>query len=81
MTNSYKELVQFYSQMHHCPIDLVTEGWQLECQDQQLLLVALPNEAKVHKVIGKMIIAHDPDFGKCAGGDLVIQPATVPCNH
>jgi hypothetical protein len=49
MTNPYQELVQYYSQLHHVPIDLVTEGWQLECHDQQRLLVALPNEAKVHK--------------------------------
>jgi hypothetical protein len=70
MTNPYQELVQYYSQLHHVPIDFVTEGWQLECQDQQRLLVALPNEPKTHRVFGKMIIAHDPDFGKCVGGDI-----------
>lgn len=76
MQNHISDLTQFYAQKFNVPIDYVTQPWQLECLDQHQMIVGLPEDGSKHHVIGDMIVALNPDFGKCAGGDLVIVEDT-----
>lgn len=72
MNENYSELIQFYSQKLNVPIELVRQPWQLECRDKHQIAVGLPCEVNEHRVIGDMIVAMNPDFGKCIGGDLIV---------
>lgn len=72
MNSQFSDLIQYHSQLHHVPIELVNQPWQLECLDQHQVVIGLPEDGSKHHVIGDMIVALNPDFGKCAGGDLII---------
>jgi len=76
MIQQIQDLVQFYAQKYHVPIDLVTEKWQTDTMNSQHITVALPRDASEHKVLGDMVFSYDLDYAKELGGDLVVAEDT-----
>jgi hypothetical protein len=74
MISAIRELVQFYSQQFHVPIECVRETWEMETWERQGLLVGMPESTDdaIDKKIDKLAFGHDPEFGKQLGGDLVV---------
>ena len=75
MISAIRELVQFYSQQYHVPIECACEIWELDTWDQNGLLVAMPESTDDanDKRIEKLMFGHDPEFGKKLGGDLIVM--------
>jgi hypothetical protein len=71
MINQIQDLVRFYSQKFHAPIDVLSEAWQAENWDRTGLIVMLPCQATMTKTIGDMALMHDAGFVKQLKGDLV----------
>jgi hypothetical protein len=74
MISAIRELVQFYAQQFHVPIECASETWELETWDKQGLLIGMPSATPsgLDKEIDGLKFGHDPAFGKDLGGDFVI---------
>jgi len=76
MIQQIQDLVQFYAQKYHVPIDLVTEKWQTDTTNSQHITVALPRDASEHKALGEIVVSYDLNYAKEVGGDLVVAEDT-----
>ncbi|HEY3294036.1 MAG TPA: hypothetical protein VGL38_01205 [bacterium] len=71
MIQQIQDLVRFYAQKHHVPIQVLSDQWQTESWDREGLAVTIPSNATVTKTIGDMAILHEPSFAKFLPGNLI----------
>ncbi|MBI5060551.1 hypothetical protein HZB60_12325 [candidate division KSB1 bacterium] len=75
MIEQIKDLLRFYSQRYHVPIDLLVEAHQIDAWDRNGLIVAMPMSGPAELLLGEAIFHFDPEFGLKLRGDLLVQNA------
>jgi hypothetical protein len=71
MIQQIEDVVRFFAQKYHVPIQVLSDQWQAESWDREGLAVVLPSSSAVTKTIADMLVLHEPAFAKFLPGDLI----------
>lgn len=71
MIQALQELVRFFSQKHHTPIQVLSDSRQVDAWDRSGLVVAIPGQAAVTKTPGELAVMYDAAFAQELTGDPV----------
>ena len=71
MFETLRELVRFYAQRFHVPIDLVHQDWEIAGWNEQSVLVGMPDSADRELMLDESRLGYSPAFGSHLPGEEV----------